>query len=144
MVNGQPIQTEDESGNREAISDDLTVLPPSESTESEGSQNSSPPTAETATTLNDSRWTLNSVELEVLKSKAGLVAGALADFVTARGWVVRDEVPYTPPNMRTCRALKIILIVPEYDVVAVETPDGLTFDVVAVDDLTAFPPSESE
>lgn len=42
----------------------------------------------------------------------------------------RSEVTYTLPSGRKCRALKLILFVADYDLVAVNTPDGITFDLL--------------
>lgn len=85
----------------------------------------------TATTPKGSRKTSKSVDYRELRSKAGLVAGALADFQAAGGLVVRKKVAYTLPSGRTMNALKLFLIVDGADIVAVQTADGMEIDVVA-------------
>jgi len=86
----------------------------------------------TATMQNASRKTWNNAELEALKSKAGLVAGALADFQAAGGLVAVKSVNYKSNNTELT-ATKIILVVEGHNLVAVDTEDGLDFDLVAVE-----------
>lgn len=74
--------------------------------------------------------TLKSAKLQALRSKAGLVAGALADFQEAGGTVVRQEMTYNLPS-GSYKALKFILAVKEIDLVADKTADGIIFDLVA-------------
>lgn len=133
MENGPPTKPESESEKPEGTSDGLIKYPPSESTESAVSVNLSPSTTP-ATTLKGSKKTWTSVELEELKSKAGLVAGVLSDFQTAKGMIARSEVVYTLPSGRNCKAIKILLFVPDFDLVAVKTTDGLVFDLLAVEE----------
>ena len=94
-----------------------------------GSQSSSRNT--TATTPNGSTKIWSSAELAELQSKAGLVAGALADFQTAKGLVAVKETTYTAPSGRVCKAVKLFLIVEDVDLVAEQTADGLDFNLVA-------------
>ena len=96
-----------------------------------GESPSSSPSTTTATTLRGSRKIWKNAALVELRSKAGLVAGALADFQAANGLVVVKETTYTSPSGRVCKALKLFLIVEDIDLVAVKTADGLDFDLVA-------------
>ena len=134
MENGQPTSTENESGSKAATSDGSMSSQPSESTVPAESKNSSPTTQATATTRKGSKKTSKNVDLAVLKSKAGLVAGVISDWQTAKGGILRVELPYTMPSGRTYKALKLILFLPGHNIVAVDTPDGITFDIVAVPD----------
>jgi hypothetical protein len=101
----------------------VAAMEPSES------KNSSANT--TATTQNASTKTWKSAELAELLSKAGLVAGALADFQTAKGLVAVKETTYKAPSGKVCKAIKLFLIVEDVDLVAVKTADGLDFNLVA-------------
>ena len=132
MENGQLIKTEKEPEPKADTSDASTLSPVSVPTD--GSESRSLPKNTTATTLSGSRRIWKSVELEELQSKAGLVAGALADFQGAKGKVVRKEVTYTAPSGRVCKAIKLFLIVEDADLVAVKTPDGTDFNLVAAQD----------
>ena len=82
----------------------------------------------TATTLTASPKTLTSAELEGLRSKAGLVAGALADFQSAGGLVVVKNVDYG-----NVYAVKIYLVVDGASLKVNQTVDGLDFGLVAVE-----------
>jgi hypothetical protein len=93
------------------------------------SQNLSPTTA--ATTPSDSSGTLKSAELGNLQSKAGLVAGALADFQVAGGIVVSKEVAYKAPSGRVYTAIKLYLIVKDAAILKRDSDDGLDFYLVA-------------
>lgn len=129
MENGQPMKTENESESKEVTSDGSISLPRSENTESDASKSTPIPT--TATTQNASKKIWKSAELEVLRSKAGLVAGALADFQGAKGMVLASVTEYRKPSGRKYKAVKLLLFVDEIDLVAVKTKDGLDFDLVA-------------
>jgi len=132
MGSGQPTKTDKELELKVVTSDDSTSSPASVPTDRRESKSSQKPTD--ATTLTVSRRTWKSADLEVLQSKAGLVAGALADFQTAKGKVVRKETTYTAPSGRVCKAIKLYLIVEDLDLVAVKTPDGTDFNLVAAPD----------
>lgn len=129
MENTQPTKTKRESVSLVDTSGGSTrsglveVMEPSES------KNLSANT--TATTQSASTKTWKSAELAELLSKAGLVAGALADFQTAKGLVAVKETTYKAPSGRVCKAIKLFLIVEDADLVAVKTADGLDFDLVA-------------
>ena len=47
--------------------------------------------------------------------------------------VVRQEIIYVSPSGRMCKAIKLILIARDADLVAVNTTDGLDFHLVAED-----------
>ena len=129
MENGQPTKTGSESERKAVTSGASISLPLSESTEGNASMNSRKST--TATMSKGSLKTWTSAELAVLRSKVGIVAGAIADFQTAKGRIVRDEVIYTAPSGRVCKAIKLILLVEDVDLVAVKTGDGTDFNIVA-------------
>jgi hypothetical protein len=88
----------------------------------------------TAATQSVSCKTWANAELEVLKSKAGLVAGALADFQAAGGLVVAKKVTYEHASMKLT-ATKLYLVAEGLHLTLEETPDGLDFNLVAVDHL---------
>jgi len=132
MENGQPISTGNANGSKVGTSDGSISSQPLESTAGAESKNSSPTTQATATTRKGSKKTSKNVDLAELKSKAGLVAGVISDWQTAKGGILRVELPYTMPSGRTYKALKLILYLPGHNIVAVDTPDGITFDIVAV------------
>lgn len=90
-----------------------------------GSMSSSPTTSESATTSTASSKTWTSAELAALQSKIGLVAAALADFQTAGGMVKA-----TPIKHPQGESLKIYLVAANLNLVAVETPNGIDFDVL--------------
>lgn len=132
MANGQRGKTGKESASTAAISGDSTKpagnMPPG------AFVNSSKTT--TATILPASRRTWTSAELEVLQSKIGLVAGALADFRTAGGIVVFKEVHYPLTNGKVWKALKINLLIENVDLIKYKAEDGITeFRLVAVEPL---------
>ena len=129
MVNGQPTKTGNAPELKAVTSDalakssNLGAMPLGASTSSQAPI--------TATALKGSKKTWKSAELVELLSKAGLVAGALADFQAAKGMIVREEIAYTAPSGIVCRAIKLILLVEDVDLVAVKTADGLDFNLVA-------------
>lgn len=129
MGNGQPTKTGSASGSKADSSEGSVKLPPSESMPLGASGNLS--TTTTATMPKGSRKTLTSAKLQELRSKAGLVAGALADFQAAGGLVVKKKIDYSLPSGTKFSALKLYLIVDGADIVAVQTEDGLELDVVA-------------
>lgn len=130
MENGQPTKTDGELENPEDISEGSAASLHSENTEGAGSKSSSK--TMTATTLKGSRKTLTSAALEALQSKAGLVAGALADFQAAGGIVGTEQKEYEFGGKKFT-AIRVFLIVNGANVVAVKTPDGLDFNVVAAE-----------
>jgi hypothetical protein len=78
-----------------------------------------------ATISNASKKTWTSAELVELRLKAGLVAGALADFQTAGGVVVVKNVEYEPGKFFP----KLYLVAEGLNIKLESTPDGLDFDV---------------
>jgi hypothetical protein len=127
MANGQRMKKE--SAPASNTSGDLTKLPHSESMPPGASANSSKTT--TATMPKGTQKTLTNAKLRELRSKAGIVAGALADFQTAGGIVAVKRERYSLADGMEFYAMKIGLIVIGANVVAVQTDDGLELDVVA-------------
>mgnify|MGYP007100049446 FL=1 len=85
----------------------------------------------TATTQTDSQKTLTNARLEELRSRIGLVAGALADWQTAGGLVAIKNMTGTLASGRTVKACRVVLAVDGYQLSVKMTPDGLDFDLVA-------------
>lgn len=131
MANGRRTNKATEPASKAGTSADLGKSPQVENTDG-GALRSSQKTT-TATMPKGSRKTWKIQELAELQSKIGLVAGALADFQTAKGRIVRDEVIYTAPSGRVCMGIKLILLVEDVDLVAVKTDDGVDFNLVAED-----------
>ena len=129
MENTQPMKTESGAGSKAATLDGSTKFGLVAATAKEESTNSQPST--TATMPNDSKRTWTSAELAELGSKAGLVAGALRDFQDAKGIVVATNSPYTLASGRRLVAVKLLLIVEDYNLVAEQTADGLDLHLVA-------------
>ena len=129
MENTQPMKTKPESESKVDTSEDSIKSRLVADLENKESTSSSPSTS--ASTLKGSTKTWKSVELAELKLRAGLVAGALADFQGAKGVATTKEVTYLAPSGRVCKAIKIILIVEDADLVVEDTPDGLDFNLVA-------------
>jgi len=129
MGNGQLIKTGNESGSKADTSAGLRVSRLVAVTPKPESESLSIPT--TAASPNGSPKTSPTLDLEELRSALSLVAGALADFQSAGGTIVRQEMTYTLPS-GSHKAMKIILAVKGVDLVAVNTPDGIVFDLVAV------------
>lgn len=130
MENTQPTRTASGSASQAATSGASTKSEPKGSMPLGASKNSSETT--TATMQNGSPKTWTNAELEVLRLKAGLVAGALADWQTAKGIVVVKEIEYVLPSGSRMTALKIYLVAEGMSLKAVHTADGLDFDLVAV------------
>lgn len=130
MANGQPTKTESAPESQADTSADLIKSRLVAVTEKPESENLSIPDT-TATTPNASRETLPTAVSQALRSKLSLVAGALADFQSAGGTILRKEMTYTLPSGRVGKAIKLILAVKEADLVAVKTDDGIEFDLVA-------------
>lgn len=122
MANTQNIKTASESEPKAAISEDLAKSQKKASTGKAASRTF--PSHITATTLNASKKTLKKVDLEVLRSKAGLVAGAIQDFQDAGGLVVLKNMEYEGGKF-----VKINLVAEGFDLVANHTVDGIDFFV---------------
>jgi len=122
MENTQNTKTASESEPKADTSEDLTKLPKKASTDKGASRVF--PSHITATTLNASKKTLKKVDLEVLRSKAGLVAGAIQDFQDAGGLVVLKNMEYEGGKF-----VKINLVAEGFDLVANHTTDGIDFFV---------------
>jgi len=84
-----------------------------------------------ATMLKDSPKTWKKTELAALESKAGLVAGAIADFQSAGGLVVMTQEKYKTSSGTENKAIKLLLLVRDVDLVAERTVDGIDFCLVA-------------
>jgi hypothetical protein len=126
MENTQPTKTKNESGSKVDTSDASTKSGLVAATEKNASTNLSQTI--TATMPKGSKKTLTSAALAELRLKAGLVAGALADFQAAGGKVLTAQVQY-PHSGRMFDAIKLILFIEGENLVAEKTPDGL--DIVA-------------
>jgi hypothetical protein len=124
MENTQPTKTKRESESKVDTSGASTKSGLVAVTEPDVSKISSPAT--TATMLSDSKKTWTNVELVELRSKAGLVAGALRDFQDAGGLVVVKNVEYEPGKFYP----KIILVADGLNVKVEKTADGLDFEVL--------------
>ena len=122
MENTQNTKTASESEPKADTSEDLTKLPKKASMDKSASRVF--PSHITATTLNASKKTLKKVDLEVLRSKAGLVAGAIQDFQDAGGLVVLKNMEYEGGKF-----VKINLVAEGFDLVANHTVDGIDFFV---------------
>lgn len=128
MENGQRTKTEKESESKVDTSADSTKSRLVVVTAKPELETSSI-TDTTATMQKGSQKTSKNAKLQALRSKVGLVAGALQDFQEAGGTVVRREMTYTLPS-GSYKALKFIIAVNEIDLVAENTPDGIEFDLV--------------
>jgi hypothetical protein len=126
MENTQPMKTENGPGSPADTSAASTKSGLVAATGNAGSGNS--PAATTATMPSDSPKTWKKRDLEELQLKAGLVAGALADFQTAGGLVVVKNVTYPAPS-GSLVATKIYLVADGLDVKILKTADGLDFDI---------------
>lgn len=127
MENGQPMKMGKGPGSKADTSEDLTKLQDSENMESPESETLLPQ-ATSATTQSGSSKTWKSAELEVLRSKAGLVAGALSDFQTAGGLVAVEIFEYEASGSKFS-ATKIYLVAENLHVSVKKTADGLDFDI---------------
>ncbi|MCI0551299.1 MAG: hypothetical protein L0287_10110 [Anaerolineae bacterium] len=124
MANGQNTKQLKESEPKVDTSDDSTRSKNLESMPLGASGNLLPlPT--TATTPNGSARIWTNAALAELQSKAGLVAGALADFQAAGGIVVVKNIEYEPNKF----SVKIYLVAEGVNVKAFKTADGLDFEV---------------
>ena len=123
MENTQSTKTGKGSEQRAAISEDLTKLPKKASTPIGASKTLR--RGMTATTQRVIKLTWTSAELAELKSKAGLVAGALADFKAAGGLVAVKNLEHEGQNV-----VKIYLVADNLDIIADHTTDGIDFDIM--------------
>ena len=128
MESIQPTKTENASGSKADILDASTKSVPAADTASSESTSSSPIT--TADTPNGSSKTWTSAELAALESKAGLVAGALADFQAAGGLVAVKNIEYKTPS-GTFTATRLLLVADGANLKVRSTADGLDFQVEA-------------
>jgi hypothetical protein len=124
MENSQPMKTKKESELRADTSDASTKSELVAATESGASTSSSPNT--TATMLSDSKKTWTNAELAELRLKAGLVAGALADFQAAHGLVVVKNVEYEKGKFYP----KVYLVAEGLNIKVTHTADGLDFEIL--------------
>lgn len=111
-----------------ASSADLTKSVQLETTDGNGSRSLSPATS--AGTPSGSKKTWTNAELDNLRLKIGLVAGALADFQAAGGLVAVKTIEYETPSGRLT-ATRLYLVAEGLNLVAVSTPDGLDFQLEA-------------
>lgn len=100
-----------------------------EVSEKSASGNSLPTT--NAGTPSGSKKTWTNAELDELRRKAGLVAGALADFQAAGGLVAVKNIEYTSPSGSKLTATRLILVAEGASLKVSMTADGLDFDLVA-------------
>lgn len=128
MENTQPMKAENGQGSPADTLDASTKSRLVAATESAVSGNSSAGT--TATTQNASPKTWTKQALEELKLKAGLVAGAIADFQAAGGLVAVKNVDTPLPSGSVMTAVKIYLVAEGLNLRVLHTPDGLDFDVL--------------
>ncbi len=89
----------------------------------------------TADTPKGSKKTWKSAELAELLSKAGLVAGALADFQAAGGLVAVKNIEYKSASGSTFTATKLYLVAEGASLSVHRTTDGLDFSLVAADEM---------
>lgn len=129
MENGQPTNKESVSGSQADTSGDSIKSPNSDSMPLGASKSFRQRI--TATTPSASPKTWKSAELSALQSKIGLVAGALADFQEAGGVIALTEIAYSSPSGSKTMAVKMILLVPEINLVVADTTDGMDFSLVA-------------
>jgi hypothetical protein len=127
MESTQPMKTESGPGSPVDTSAASTRSGLVAATASAGSGNL--PAGTTATMQNASPRTWKKQDLEELRLKAGLVAGALADFQAAGGLVVVKNISYPSPSGSPLVATKIYLVADGLDVKILKTADGLDFDI---------------
>jgi len=121
MENTQPTYMEKGPELQEGISEDSTKSGLVAATEKEESENSLKTTTATMQSASSKIW--KSAELKVLRSKIGLVAGALSDFQQAKGLVAVMSIPYDEHTS----GIKIVLVAEGLNLVAVDTDDGMDF-----------------
>src|SRR5262245_57331291 len=113
MENTQPIKTENESEFPAGISD--VSIKSGLVADSESSASSNLSSVTNADTQSDSIKTWTSAELEELRSRIGLVAGALSDFQAAGGLVAVKTISHKLPSGRVFTATKLILVAKDLD-----------------------------
>jgi hypothetical protein len=128
MGNIRHIKTGSGSGSPEDTSDASTRLRLVADSENSESSNSSVVT--NADTPSDSIRIWTSAELAELRSRIGLVAGALFDFQTAGGLVAEKTISYKSPSGRVFTATKLILVAEDLNLSVKKTPDGLDFELL--------------
>jgi hypothetical protein len=131
MENTQPTKTKSGPESQVDTSDASTRSALVAATENSESMSSSQSTI--AATPKGSKKTWKSAELAELLSKAGLVAGALADFQAAGGLVAAKNIEYKSPSGSTFTATKLYLVAEGANLTVQATADGLDFNLVAVD-----------
>ena len=124
MENTQPMKTGKESELPADISGGSTKSGLVAVTDSNGSKSSSENTTATMPSASPKTWT--SAELQELRSKVGLVAGALADFQSAGGLVVVKNIEFEPGRFST----KVYLVADGLNVKVHKTADGLDFEIL--------------
>ena len=129
MENGQPTKTASASANPVDISDVSAQSVNSETMPLGEPKNSSVTTTATTRIVTSKIW--KSAELLELESKAGLVAGALADFQAAGGLIHTKPFELKYPSGSKFKGVKIMLFANHADLVAEKTADGLVFRLVA-------------
>jgi hypothetical protein len=129
MENGQPTKTASASENPADISDVSAQSVNSETMPLGELKNSSVITTATTQIVTPKTW--KSAELLELESKAGLVAGALADFQAAGGLIHTKPFELNYPSGSKFTGVKIMLFVNHVNLVAKKTADGLVFRLVA-------------
>jgi len=128
MENSQPTKTENGPASPVDISGASTGSKPVAVTEKNESLSLSENM--TATTQIDSPRIWTNAALEELRSKAGLVAGALADFQSAGGIVAVKTIETALPSGSTFMATKIYLVADGLSISIRKTPDGLEFEIL--------------
>lgn len=128
MENIQPTKTKRGSGSPADTSDASTESALVADSASSASLNSSISTS--ANTPSDSLKTWTNAELAELRSRIGLVAGALFDFQTAGGLVAVQKIQYKSPSGRVLTATKLILVAEGLNLEVKDTPDGLDFELL--------------
>src|SRR3990172_6315688 len=131
MENTQPMKTKNELELQAGIWDAWKKSGIVEDTESGAFMNSSAATP--ATTLNASTKTWTSAALAELKLKAGLVAGALAEFQAAGGIVAEKNIEHESGKF----SVKLYLVAEGLNIKVEKTPDGLDFLVAAPSGIVA-------
>lgn len=87
-----------------------------------------------ATTPTASQKTWTNVELEALRSRLGLVAGACQDFQASGGMVWVKNISQMMPSGKRYSAVKMYLVVEDLDLKIEASKDGLDFELVALKD----------
>jgi hypothetical protein len=124
MENTQPMKTRSESGSPAVISDGSIKSGLVADTGKGASTSLSAATSATMRSASSKTW--KSAELAELRLKAGLVAGALAEFQAAGGLVAVKNVEYEPGKY----SVKIILVAEGLNITKIQTADGLDFEIL--------------